>query len=52
MNKKLFDQDFVPTRTEDKIIVLNLEEHLGMIAGIICGALGLLLIIFAILICR
>jgi hypothetical protein len=39
-------------QNEERILVLNLEEHLGMIAGVICGALGLLLIIFTILICR
>ena len=45
-------QHFVPERTEDRIILLNLDEHLGMIAGIICGTLGLLSLILAILLCR
>ena len=43
-------KQFVPA--EDRIILLNLEEHLGMIAGIICGVLGLLSLILAILLCR
>ena len=33
---------FVPAKTQDQIILLNLEEHLGTIAGIICAVLGLL----------
>ena len=45
-------QQFVPARTEDRIILLNLEEHLGMIAGVICGVLGLLSLVLAILLCR
>ena len=45
-------QQFVPTKAEDQIILLNLEEHLGMIAGVICGVLGLLSLILAILLCR
>ena len=36
----------------DRIILLNLEEHLGMIVGVICGSLGLLSLLFAALICR
>ena len=43
---------FVPAKAEDRIILLNLDEHLGMIAGIICGVLGLLSLILAILLCR
>ena len=45
-------QKFVPAKAEDQIILVNIEEHLGIIAGIICGALGLLSIIFSILLCR
>ena len=45
-------QQFVPAKTEDRIILLHLEEHLGMIAGIICGVLGLLSLVLAILLCR
>ena len=45
-------QQFVPAKSEDQIILLNLDEHLGMIAGIICAVLGLLSIILAILLCR
>ena len=45
-------QQFSPSRSEDRIILLNLEEHLGMIAGIICGILGLLSLVLAILLCR
>ena len=45
-------KQFVPTKTEDKLIFLHLEEHLGMIAGIICGTLGLLSLILTILLCR
>ena len=45
-------QQFSPSRAEDRIILLNLEEHLGMIAGIICGVLGLLSFVLAILLCR
>ena len=45
-------QQFSPSRAEDRIVLLNLEEHLGMIAGIICGILGLLSLVLAILLCR
>ena len=45
-------QQFKPAKTEDRIILLNLDEHLGMIAGTICGVLGLLSLILAILLCR
>ena len=45
-------KQFVPGKSKDQIILLNLEEHLGMIAGIICGVLGLLSLILAILLCR
>ena len=43
---------FQPSKSEDRIILLNLEEHLGMIAGVICGSLGLLSLLFAVLLCR
>ena len=43
---------FVPAKTENQIILLNLDEHLGTIAGIICAVLGLLSVILAILLCR
>ena len=45
-------EQFIPEKAEDRIILLNLDEHLGMIAGIICGVLGLLSLILAILLCR
>ena len=45
-------KQFEPSKAEDQIILLNLNEHLGMIAGIICGVLGLLSLILAILLCR
>ena len=45
-------KQFVPTKSEDKLILLHLEEHLGMIGGIICGTLGLLSLILTILLCR
>ena len=45
-------KQFVPAKAKDQIILLNLDEHLGMIAGIICGVLGLLSLILAILLCR
>ena len=45
-------QQFVPAKAEDQIILVNIEEHLGMLAGIICGTLGLLSLIFSILLCR
>ena len=45
-------KQFKPAKAEDRIILLNLDEHLGMIAGIICGVLGLLSLILAILLCR
>ena len=45
-------KQFVPGKSKDQIILLNLDEHLGMIAGIICGVLGLLSLILAILLCR
>jgi hypothetical protein len=45
-------KQFVPAKSENQIILLNLDEHLGMIAGIICGVLGLLSLILAILLCR
>ena len=45
-------QQFVPAKAEDQIILVNIEEHLSMIAGIICGTLGLLSLIFSILLCR
>ncbi len=45
-------KDFAPAPIEDRFIILNLEEHLGLIAGIVSGTLGLLLVIFAVIICR
>ena len=45
-------QQFSPSRAEDRIILLNLEEHLGLIAGVICSILGLLSLVLAILLCR
>ena len=45
-------KQFIPATAEDRMILLNLDEHLGMIAGIICGVLGLLSLILAILLCR
>ena len=38
--------------TADSVILINLEEHLGTIAGAVCGTLGLLLAIFAFLLWR
>ncbi|XP_059092018.1 tyrosine-protein phosphatase 99A-like [Tigriopus californicus] len=44
---------FSPRSTEkDSIILINLEEHFGTIAGIVCGSLGLLLAVFIFLILR
>lgn len=45
---------FAPRSTEqnDSVILINLEEHLGTIAGAVCGTLGLLLAIFAFLLWR
>ena len=45
---------FSPSRAEDNrtVILLNLEEHLGLIAGVICSVLGLLSLVLAILLCR
>ena len=45
---------FSPSRAEDSrtVILLNLEEHLGLIAGVICSVLGLLSLVLAILLCR
>ena len=45
-------KQFVPANAKDQIILLDLDEHLGMIAGVICGVLGLLSLILAILLCR
>ena len=45
-------KNYIPEKSEDHVIIVNLEEHLGMIAGIICGALGLLLLVFTVLLCR
>ena len=44
---------FAPRSTEqnDSVILINLEDHLGTIAGAVCGTLGLLLAIFAFLLC-
>ena len=39
-------------KSTKKIILLNIKEHLGMIAGVICGSLGLLSLLFAVLLCR
>ncbi len=36
----------------DSVILVNLEEHFGVIAGVVCGSLGLLLTIFVFLIVR
>ena len=44
---------FSPRATEkDSILLINLEEHFGTIAGVVCGTLGLLLAIFVFLILR
>ena len=44
---------FAPRSTErDSIVLINLEEHLGTIAGAVCGTLGLLLAVFAFLLWR
>lgn len=44
---------FAPMATEqDSVILINLEQHFGTIAGIVCGTLGLLLAIFVFLILR
>ena len=45
-------KNYTPEKSEDHVIIVNLEEHLAMIAGIICGALGLLFLVFTILLCR
>lgn len=37
---------------KDSVIFLNLEEHFGTIAGVVCGTLGLLLALFVFLILR
>ena len=34
------------------MILINLEEHFGTIAGVVCGTLGLLLAIFIFLLLR
>ena len=44
-------QQFQPSR-EDRIVLVDLEQHLGTIAGVICGVLGLLSLVLAILLCR
>ena len=36
----------------DSVILMNLEEHFGTIAGVVCGTLGLLLAVFVFLILR
>ena len=44
---------FSPRATEkDSVILINLEEHFGTIAGVVCGTLGLLLAIFIFLLLR
>ena len=40
------------TEQNHSVILINLEEHLGTIAGAVCGTLGLLLAIFAFLLWR
>ncbi|XP_040566309.2 putative receptor-type tyrosine-protein phosphatase mosPTP-1 isoform X2 [Lepeophtheirus salmonis] len=48
-------RSFSPSRShnkQDSLLLINLEEHLGMIAGVVCGSLGLLLAIFAFLLWR
>ena len=37
---------------EHSIFLKDLEEHIGVIAGVVCGTLGLLLAIFAFLLWR
>ncbi|CAB4063723.1 PTPRG [Lepeophtheirus salmonis] len=43
-------RSFSPSRSLNKennsLILINLEEHLGMIAGVVCGSFGLLLALF------
>ena len=36
----------------DSVILMNIEEHFGTIAGVVCGTLGLLLAVFVFLILR
>ena len=36
----------------NSIFLVDLEEHIGVIAGVVCGTLGLLLAIFAFLLWR
>ena len=45
---------FSPMQTDskDSVILINLEEHFGTIAGVVCGTLGLLLAVFVFLILR
>ena len=42
---------FAPRSTEknDSVMLINLDDHLGTIAGAVCGTLGLLLAVFAFL---
>ena len=37
---------------EHSIFLIDVEEHIGIIAGVVCGTLGLLLAIFAFLLWR
>ena len=37
---------------EHSVFLVDLEEHIGVIAGVVCGTLGLLLAIFAFLLWR
>lgn len=46
---------FSPRSTEntgDSVILIDLEDHFGTIAGVVCGTLGLLLAVFIFLILR
>jgi receptor-type tyrosine-protein phosphatase gamma len=44
---------FAPCATDkDCVILINLEEHFGTIAAVVCGSLGLLLAIFVFLVLR
>ena len=48
---------FAPIKGKDRqgkgsFLLINLEEHLGIIAGAVCGTLGLLLAIFAFMLWR
>lgn len=40
------------SRGDHSFFLIDLEEHIGIIAGVVCGTLGLLLAVFAFLLWR